>query len=111
MGQFCWRSGGGAAASCLVTLLLLFVVLGNDEMSTWFCANGWAVRLKNRSDADATKVNGVGIVSVANFLIDAARLFTLDDDDDAPVAAPVKSTKRGRGPADGDGNEVHKRGH
>jgi hypothetical protein len=119
--QFCWRSEGEEKASCLVSLLLLCVVLGNSEMFMWFCASGWTVRLKNRTDPDARKINDAGIINVAKFLIEAARLFTLDDDDDDDDVAPAKPTKRGRGSAGGsagvsaggsagDGNEVHKRG-
>jgi hypothetical protein len=114
--QFCWRSEGEEKASCLVSLLLLCVVLGNSEMFMWFCASGWTVRRKNRTDPDAQKVNDAWIINVAKFLIEAARLFTLDDDDDDDDddVAPAKPTKRGRGSAggdgDGDGNEVHKRG-
>jgi hypothetical protein len=114
--QFCWRSEGEEKASCLVSLLLLCVVLGNSEMFMWFCASGWTVRRKNRTDPDAQRVNDAWIINVAKFLIEAARLFTLDDDDDDDDddVAPAKPTKRGRGSAggdgDGDGNEVHKRG-
>ena len=103
---FRWRSEGEQKASFLVSLLLLFVAIGawtNRATARWLCIHGARMRLKNRSDEDAIKANRLWIVNLADFLIHAARLFTLDDDDApvvapvfAPVFAPTNPTKRRR---------------